>query len=720
MKEFPLFHDKIQFHENLLKYDYLRSNFCELILDWEKSFKQFYSKVTTLEQLNQALEMFLKEYQSLIDFSVFVFMENQIDEIDSEKFTQLVQDTVPNFNPFYAVEKTMNAIEEAAEEVAAKIDETMQDVSADNEAAKEDKEIVINNDKKNKVDKVQDPEAIAKMNTWKEQRPTEETIKNNNSAYTDMTVVSVDVVGNEKIYKEDILNVLTVKAGDKFNIKNIEQDRNNIYNTGYFYDNYPSYEVVPEGVKITYHVMENPVLNSVEILGNQVYSTDKIEDMLTVKKGEILNIRQLNTDLANIEASYRQDGYILAKLRDISIDESGNLTLTFNEGILEGYVVKGNDKTKDYVITREMRIKPGEVFDAKKARRSMQRVYNLGFFEDVSVKILPGKEDPNNIIMELTVIEKRTGSFGIGAGYSSEDGLLGMVSIGDTNFRGTGDSVKAMYEFGGDGGDDSGYSISYTKPWLDEKETTGTFRIYDRKFEYDDYDNGGDLIETYDKKNQGYELNFGRPTDEYTMNYLGFKINNTEYRGHEDGLDRSKNTEWLDNNFGETRSIIASQVRDTRDNIFYPTEGTRTSLSVEYAGLGGDFDYTKLTGSVQKYYKVGHAQVLAFRGSAGYANEDLPEAALFEVGGQNSVRGYRDGQFSGNRMLMGTMEYRFPLMNKVQGALFTDVGDAWGGKSWGSWSSIEEDLDLHASVGLGLQMQTPIGANNIIIFFSKD
>lgn len=606
------------------------------------------------------------------------------------------------------------------EEVAAKIDETMQDVSADNEAAKEDKEIVINNDKKNKVDKVQDPEAIAKMNTWKEQRPTEETIKNNNSAYTDMTVVSVDVVGNEKIAKEDILNVLTVKAGDKFNIKNIEQDRNNIYNTGYFYDNYPSYEVVPEGVKITYHVMENPVLNSVEILGNQVYSTDKIEDMLTVKKGEILNIRQLNTDLANIEASYRQDGYILAKLRDISIDESGNLTLTFNEGILEGYVVKGNDKTKDYVITREMRIKPGEVFDAKKARRSMQRVYNLGFFEDVSVKILPGKEDPNNIIMELTVIEKRTGSFGIGAGYSSEDGLLGMVSIGDTNFRGTGDSVKAMYEFGGDGGDDSGYSISYTKPWLDEKETTGTFRIYDRKFEYDDYDNSGDLIETYDKKNQGYELNFGRPTDEYTMNYLGFKINNTEYRGHEDGLDRSTNTEWLDNNFGETRSIIASQVRDTRDNIFYPTEGTRTSLSVEYAGLGGDFDYTKLTGSVQKYYKVGHAQVLAFRGSAGYANEDLPEAALFEVGGQNSVRGYRDGQFSGNRMLMGTMEYRFPLMNKVQGALFTDVGDAWGGKSWGSWSSIEEDLDLHASVGLGLQMQTPIGAMRLDYGWGED
>lgn len=95
----------------------------------------------------------------------------------------------------------------------------------------------------------------------------------------------------------------------------------------------------------------------------------------------------------------------------------------------------------------------------------MQRVYNLGFFEDVSVKILPGKEDPNNIIMELTVVETYW-FFGIGAGYSSEDGLLGMVSVSDSNFMGIGDSVKAMYEFGGEDGDDSGYSISYTNHGL--------------------------------------------------------------------------------------------------------------------------------------------------------------------------------------------------------------------------------------------------------------
>lgn len=614
-------------------------------------------------------------------------------------------------------------------EVNEKADETMEKAVADVEPAA-DKNITVeatpnkqsSAEVKDAKDKVHDEAAIAKMNQWKEQRPAENVIKDATSAYADKTVVSVDVAGTEIISKDDVLAALKTKAGDKFDTNNIEQDRIAIYNMGYFYDNYPSFEMVPEGVKITYHVMENPVLRSIEISGNHIYSTQKIESMLNEKEGKILDLKQLNTDLANIEASYHKDGYILAKLRDISIDESGNLSLQFNEGILEGYAVKGNDKTKDYVITREMRMKPGEVFNSEKARRSMQRVYNLGFFEDVSVRLLPGQQDPNNIIMELTVVEKRTGSFGIGAGYSSQDGLLGMVSIGDTNFRGTGDSVKAMYEFGGDDGDDSGYSISYTRPWLDEKQTSGTFRIYNRKYEYDDYDNDGDEIETYNKKNEGYELNFGRPINEYTTNFLGFKINKTEYRGHEDGLDRSgpAYADWRENNFGETRSIIASQVRDTRDNIYFPTEGSRTSIGVEYAGLGGDFDYTKFTLSGQKYYKVGHAQVIALRGSVGYANDDLPENAAFEVGGQNSVRGYRDDQFTGKKMVMGTVEYRFPIVNKVQGALFVDAGDAWGGKSYGPWNDVEEDFNLHASAGVGMQLQTPIGALRLDYGWGED
>ena len=154
---------------------------------------------------------------------------------------------------------------------------------------------------KDAKDKVHDEAAIAKMNQWKEQRPAEDTIKSATAAYADKTIVSVDIDGTSIISKDDVLAALKTKAGDKFDIKNIEQDRISIYNMGYFYDNYPSFEVVPEGVKITYHVMENPVLRSIEISGNTIYSDEKIRSMLNVKEGEILNLRQLNADLSNIE-----------------------------------------------------------------------------------------------------------------------------------------------------------------------------------------------------------------------------------------------------------------------------------------------------------------------------------------------------------------------------------------------------------------------------------
>ena len=170
------------------------------------------------------------------------------------------------------------------DEVNEKVDETMENAVI-NTKVESDKNITVqatpdkqnNAEVKDSKDKVHDEASIAKMNQWKEQRPAEETIKDSVSAYAEKIIVSVDVVGTDIIPKEEVLSVLKIKAGDKFDMKNIEQDRSAIYNMGYFYDNYPSFEVVPEGVKVTYHVMENPVLRSVEITGNRVYSIEQIK-----------------------------------------------------------------------------------------------------------------------------------------------------------------------------------------------------------------------------------------------------------------------------------------------------------------------------------------------------------------------------------------------------------------------------------------------------------
>ncbi len=544
--------------------------------------------------------------------------------------------------------------------------------------------------------------------TWAKTRPEETAIADGMKQYEGQTVVDTIFEGTSKATEGTAKAAISMKAGDMFTVKGLDADREKIYNTGYFYDIYPTFEKVPEGVIITYHVLENPVLKGVNITGNTVESSDTLNSFITLKTGEILNSRELNKAVTAIQEQYRRDGYILAKITDMNIDKNGILNLKVNEGILEGYKVKGNTKTKERVILREMRQKPGEPFNSKLARRSMQRVYNLGFFEDVNIKMNPGV-DPNAVVMELDVTEKRTGSFGIGAGYSSEDGVIGMVSIGDTNFRGTGDAISLTYETSGDDTDAHGYTFSYRRPWLDSKETVGTFRIYNRTYEYDDYDTSGDLKETYMRKYSGGEIVFGRPVSEYSTNYVTLRNRKDSYVRHVDNgnltpdPDRSHPywDQWRKDNFGTTRSVTFEHVTDTRDNVYNPMSGSRLSLSGEFAGFGGDFDFQKYTVDGQRYIRAGRSQVWALRARYGIGNGDISEFNQYRIGGQGSLRGYREDQFRGDREFLGTLEYRFPIIKKVQGALFTDWGGAWD-------SGLTPD-NMHGSVGVGIALTTPIG-----------
>ncbi|WP_074572535.1 BamA/OMP85 family outer membrane protein [Selenomonas ruminantium] len=542
---------------------------------------------------------------------------------------------------------------------------------------------------------------------WAKNRPQEDAIEKFGKEYEGQTIVDTVFEGTTPLTENTAKAALGMKTGDMFTLKGMNADREAIYNTGYFYDLFPTFQKVPEGVVLTYHVLENPVLKSVNITGNTVIKTELLASCVTVKPGEILNSRNLQQNIQAIKEVYRKDGYILAKVTDMNIDKEGNLTLKINEGKLEGFKVKGNKKTKDYVILREMRQKPGEPFNSKQARRSMQRVYNLGFFEDVNIKMNPGVE-PNAVVMELDVKEKRTGSFGIGAGYSTADGVLGMVSIGDTNFRGTGDAVSITYEKSGDETDAQGYSFSWRHPYIDKKETVGTLRIYNRTYEYDDYDTDGNLKESYMRKYAGGEITLGRPVSEYSTNYITLKNRKDSYKRHtETGnvADRSGDAgaAWRKYNFGTTRSVTLEHVTDTRDNIYNPTEGGKVSLSAEVAGLGGDFDFQKATIEDQRYFKVGHAQVIALRGQYGLGRGHISEFNQYKVGGQNSLRGYREDQYRGSRMGLATVEYRFPIVTKVQGAVFTDWGAAW------SKDFMPKSGDIHGSVGVGLSLNTPIG-----------
>ena len=287
--------------------------------------------------------------------------------------------------------------------------------------------------------------------------------------YVGSLVTKVDLAGKITKDKNKIMEVLKMRAGSKLTASGFEDDLKSLYETGWFYEITPTFNSVPEGTQIIYNVSENPVFKQLDVEGNTKLSTEKIRNIMNLPVNEVLNTQDVNQGARKVESETAT--HILAKVSDVRMLPDGHLAMQVSEGIVDGFKVKGNTKTKDYVVIREMKLKKGEPFNAKAARRSMQRIYNLGYFEDVNIKLNPG-EEPNTVTVEISVVETSTGSFGIGAGYSDADGFIGMITIGDKNFRGTGDKIDARWEFGGDSETNANFEVSYIKPWIDSKETT--------------------------------------------------------------------------------------------------------------------------------------------------------------------------------------------------------------------------------------------------------
>ena len=537
--------------------------------------------------------------------------------------------------------------------------------------------------------------------------------------YTGRTISAVKIHGNQVIKDSELLPYIQVKPGDAWKSVSIQTDLKALYESGWFADVTATFVEAPEGVQVVYVLRENPVLNKVNIVGNTKIATEKLRALLTVPEGKVLNAKQLQDNAAAIEELYKTEGYILAKVSDLSLDKDGVLKVSINEGVVEDIIVKGNEKTKSYVVTREMKLKKNEPFNSKLAKRSLQRIYNLGFFEDVNFKLNPGRE-PNAVIIEIDVVEQKTGVFTIGAGYSKTDGTIGILEVGDNNFRGTGDKIKIHWEIGGKGARNTNrknrnYEFSYTRPWVDDKETSLSFSVYDMTNEYTDYyDNTDTERSTYDKRRKGVEVTLGRPEGEFVRKYITLKHRTDTYMGYEEGpvdyqaspgtehYDPEFNSAYLGRNYGTTNSVTLQRVFDNRDNIFNATEGRRFSVSSEFAGLGGDFSFKKYSTELRTYRKVGRDHVLAFRGMAGWANGELPDSQRFALGGSDSLRGYLDDQFKGNKMWATSLEYRFPVAQKVYGIVFSDAGRAWSG--------IGGDNSWKKSFGVGVRMNTPLGA----------
>lgn len=579
--------------------------------------------------------------------------------------------------------------------------------------------------------------------------------------YDGKMVTDVRIDGTTSDIAQPLMPLLRMQTGMLLSGDIIDKDVEMLSQCGYFYRVSPRYVETPSGVAVIYDVMPNAVVKSIVFKGVTVYKPEQLLPLLDTPLGQVLNNRGLQQGIQAVLKKYADDGYVLAKATDVDVALDGTVTITIAEGIIESIVVTGNEKTAEYVITRELRLKAGKPFNKNDYIRSYQRLNNLGFFSDVSFTFPPGRL-PNQIEVNVKVKEGRTGQFNVGGGYatgSNNGGFFGTVGVGDTNLFGTGDSVNLQYSIGGSGMNNK--SITYTRPYLTDSGMSLSVSVYDNWSTNTDYGLVDPTVppvggwtpaqpgpypwpnqnlysqtrSSYNTREIGTYGTLGQQFGEYERWYLTLKTRNFSYQGNASGYIDYNNPivqvgtagtpgaytlpnpyyGFINQNFGTLNTINVSRVYDSRDNVFTATSGQYQSISVESTGsiLGGDFTYQKINGEYRTYLKTLWDQTIAVKASGGVGFGNVPEVGGYYLGGPDNLRGYNSGQFTGSSMLYGTLEYRIPVIEKVQAVLFTDIGQTWAktrtyNPAYGPVEGIDSDC-WRADYGLGFRVVTPIG-----------
>lgn len=523
------------------------------------------------------------------------------------------------------------------------------------------------------------------------------TVSADSSSNTNVLVTGIETRGNKVVSSEEILRVVKTKVGQKLDNQKLQEDLQAVYNLGYFFNVQLASESHLGGLKLIFDVVENPTLTNIVIKGAKMVPESKLKELLTTKNGQMLNSLTLNKDLQAISEYYQKEGYVLAFIEDVSVSDGTVLNITVNEGYLNDVKITGNTKTKEYVIRRELNIKPGDVFNLNKVQDDLRAIYNLGYFNDVKPRFEKAGDDQSKVNLVIEVEEKKTGNLQVGAGYSNKDGLLGYAEVKEDNLLGRAQKLGFKWEFG----QTMNYELNYYNPWAFGDRNSFGIGIYNTTNKNGKEKQDDNSTIDYTKKSKGASIQFGKQLTNDISGSLKFKYDNTSILY---ALDANGNQQKADVKDQVTRSLILSTTRDTTDNPFSPHTGSRDTASVEYAGqlLGGENNFTKFDLGMSRYYpgfKSDHTW--AFRLMTGFATANLPTQDRFSIGGGDTLRGHEAAY--GDKMLLLNAEYRFPLVKSLSGVAFVDTGNAWAKDAQVNLNS------LKVGYGVGLMMDTPLG-----------
>ena len=484
-------------------------------------------------------------------------------------------------------------------------------------------------------------------------------------------------------------------------------------------------------------------VGSIDFEGELLERRPLLERVVRVKTGDIFARSKVGKDLNAITDIYKDMGYAYANVTPLTqVDEAErrvDLSYEVQPGqkvYFERIEIAGNSRTRDKVIRRELRIYEGELYGQTALNVSKQRVNALGFFETVEIKTERGSAD-DKIVARVEVKEKSTGTFQIGAGFSSYENFILTGQISQNNFFGWGQSLSLQVQWSsirqlG--------SIQFVEPYFLDTRWTFAFDLYATEATYTTFNRtaiGGSLT-------WGYELVGLTPWWRFARNLEDMRLFAT-YTNERVNVSRNLEDTLLANRFrsGTTSALRLSLQWDKRDNRLFPSAGFFHTLSAEFAPpilapeaiFGNSVNlFSRYTFDARFYRPIYWGFIGRLKLSAGYIREwdsahPIPISELYYLGGINSVRGYRmlsiapreiaaveprgdagTGFISvgGDKQLTLNLEIEFPIMEKVgiRGVVFHDMGNAFRP---GKFSDPDVSLSLYRSVGFGVRWFSPIG-----------
>lgn len=441
--------------------------------------------------------------------------------------------------------------------------------------------------------------------------------------------------------------------------------------------------------------------------GELIFEEDILKRQVLLKRGDVFNVKKNEETMRNIYKLYSDNGYIKCNIEFIPEirGDSINITYLINPGSIyyaEEVKIKGNQITKDKVIRREIKLEPGDKITQEKIKKSFNNLRDTNYFENIRIYPEFVEEGKANIVVDVKEREK-TGLFLIGGGYSSTEKFVGMVSIQQTNFDitnpprfvGGGQNISLSFEMGTVA---KNYKFSFTEPYLFDKPIYIGPDIY--RLERNWYD--------WNTTSTGFDLRVGRRWENFN---LGFKLLSENVLLSDVEIP----SEIINEGEKRKNSITTYLTYSNLDSDRFPTKGDKVRFSIEYAGLGGDIDFTKTTFENNFYYPlknfIFHSKTLI-----GYINKDFNEIPIYERffgGGIGTVRGYEERSLGpkeidsngithclgGSFIIAQNFEMLYPLYKDIlYGIGFFDIGNVYE-----SWSL----SNLKKGVGAGIRVNIP-------------